>query len=75
MLKVDLRGLAEQYGVKFDSIATSELSGSFDPFYPINRRMKDNFSNFADRAYLHFKTLVGTGRDMDMYLVGSVVQG
>lgn len=75
MLKIDLRGLAEQYGIKFDSIATSELSGSFDPFYPINRRMKDNFSSFADRTYLHFKTLVGTGRGMDMDLVESVAQG
>jgi signal peptide peptidase SppA len=75
MMRVDLRGLAKQYGVTFDSVSTSEMSGSFDPFYPINHRMKDNFSNYADRAYMHFKELVGTGREMDMDLVETVAQG
>lgn len=75
MMRVDLRGLAKQYGITFDSVSTSEMSGSFDPFYPINHRMKDNFSNFADRAYMHFKELVGTGREMDMDMVETVAQG
>lgn len=75
MLRADLRGLANQWGIHFDSIPTSELSGSFDPFYPINGRMKDNFSNFADRAYLHFKRLVSQGRGMDMEQVETVAQG
>ena len=75
MIRADIRGFAEQYGVKFDSISTSDLSGSYDPFYPVNGRMKDNFSNFVDRAYLHFKTLVSDGRRMSMDDVESVAQG
>lgn len=75
MLRADLRGLADQWGVNFDSIPTSELSGSYDPFYPMNARMKDNFANFADRAYLHFKSLVSEGRGLDMAEVESVAQG
>ena len=75
MLRADLRGLAHQWGVTFDSIATSELSGSFDPFYPINGRMKDNFANFADRAYMHFKKVVSNGRALDMDQVEAVAQG
>jgi signal peptide peptidase SppA len=79
MLRVDLRGLAKQYGITFDSVvdsvATSDTSGSFDPFSPLNHRMKDNFSDFSDRAYLRFKTLVGVGRKMDLDMVETVAQG
>ena len=74
-LRLDLRGLAEQWGVKFDSVKTSELSGSFDPFYPMNDLMKEKFAEFADNAYWHFKSLVSTGRAMDMDLVESIAQG
>ena len=75
MLRADLRGLADQWGIHFDSISSSELSGSFDPFYPMNGRMKDNFANFADRAYLHFKSLVGKGRGLDIDKVEAIAQG
>jgi protease-4 len=75
MLRVDLRGLTKQYGITFDSVATSDTSGSFDPFSPLNRRMNDNFSDFSDRAYLRFKTLVGAGRKMDLDMVETVAQG
>jgi protease IV len=75
MLRADLRGLAHQWGIHFDSIPTSELSGSFDPFFPVNGRMKDNFANFADRAYLHFKRLVSEGRGLKMDQVEAVAQG
>jgi ClpP class serine protease len=37
--------------------------------------MKDNFSDFSDRAYLRFKTLVGAGRKMDLDMVETVAQG
>lgn len=36
--------------------------------------MKENFANFADRAYLHFKKLVGDGRDMDIDVVETLAQ-
>jgi signal peptide peptidase SppA len=75
MLRLDFRGLAKQYGITFDSVATSEMSGSFDPFYPANRRVKDNFASFAERTYMHFKTLVGNGRGMDLDMVETVAQG
>jgi protease-4 len=75
MIRLDFRALAKQYGITFDSVETSDLSGSFDPFYPANRRMKDNFANFAERTYIHFKTLVGNGRGMDLDMVETVAQG
>ena len=75
MIRLDLRGLAKQYGITFDSISTSELSGSFDPFYPTNEVMNDNFASYADRTYKHFKTLVSSGRKMDMDQVETIAQG
>ena len=67
--------MAKQYGITFDSVATSEMSGSFDPFSEMNHRMRNNFANYADRAYLRFKTLVGDGRKMDLDTVESIAQG
>jgi signal peptide peptidase SppA len=75
MLRMDLRQLARQYGITFDSIPTSSLSGSFDPFYPLNQQMNENFLNGADRAYYRFKSLVSDGRDMDMKAVETIAKG
>ena len=75
MLRADLRGLAAQWGIHFDSIPSSDMSGIFDPFFPMNNRMKENFANYCDRAYLHFKTLVSEGRGMTMDEVEKVAQG
>ncbi|KAL3912922.1 MAG: hypothetical protein SGARI_000912 [Bacillariaceae sp.] len=75
MLRMDFRALAKQYGVTFDSVPTSSLSGSFDPFFPVNSQMNENFANAADRAYFRFKSLVSDGRDIDMKTVESIAQG
>ncbi|KAL3937532.1 MAG: hypothetical protein SGBAC_007375 [Bacillariaceae sp.] len=75
MLRMNFTELAKQYGVSVDAVHSSELSGSFDPFTPINKPMKKNFGNFADRAYMRFKSLVGDGRKMDMDAVEDVAQG
>lgn len=75
MLRADLRGLASQWGIQFDSIPSSDLSGIFDPFFPLNSRMKENFGSYCDRAYLHFKKLVSEGRGMSMDEVEKVAQG
>ncbi|KAG7357134.1 signal peptide peptidase SppA, 67K type [Nitzschia inconspicua] len=75
MLRMDFRSLAKQYGITFDSIPTSSLSGSFDPFFPINQQMNENFVNSADRAYYRFKSLVSDGRDMSMKTVESLAKG
>lgn len=75
MLRADLRGLADQWGIHFDSIPSSDFSGTYDPFFPINKRMKENFSNACDRAYFHFKELVSQGRGMTMEEVEKVAQG
>lgn len=75
MLRADLRGLADRWGIHFDSIPSSDFSGIFDPFFPMNSRMKENFANYCDRAYLHFKTLVSEGRGMTMDEVEKVAQG
>jgi protease-4 len=75
LMRMDFRGLAKQYGVSFDSIPTSSLSGSFDPFYPLNGQMNENFVNGADRAYYRFKSIVSEGRDLDMAEVEKMAQG
>lgn len=75
MLRTDFRGLAKQWGVTFDSVSSSSLAGSFDPFYPMNSQMKENFANFTDRSYKHFKAVVSEGRQLDMDEVEKVAQG
>lgn len=75
MIRMNLSGLAKQFGITFDSVHTSDLSGSMDPFTPINPRMKENFSNSAERSYKQFKSLVGAGRKMTDDAVETVAQG
>lgn len=75
MVRMDFRALAKQYGITFDSVPTSSLSGSFDPFFPVNQQMNENFVNGADRAYYRFKSLVSDGRDMNMKTVEALAKG
>eukprot|EP00934_Nitzschia_sp_Nitz4_P008200 Nitzschia sp. Nitz4//scaffold14_size191712//148848//151091//NITZ4_001747-RA/size191712-processed-gene-0.287-mRNA-1//1//CDS//3329536999//8190//frame0 len=75
MLRLDFRGLAQQWGITFDSTTTGNLSGSFDPFYPVNDLMKQNFASYTDRSYLHFKELVCKGRGLDMADLERIAQG
>jgi len=75
MMRMDFKELAKRYGITFDSVSTSALSGSNDPFYPINRQMDENFANQADRSYHRFKSLVSTGRKMDMKAVEKISKG
>lgn len=39
--KVGLNSIAVKYGITFDSVAPSDLSGSFDPFYPDSQSSKE----------------------------------
>lgn len=75
MVRMDFKELAKRYGITFDSVATSALSGSNDPFYPINRQMNENFGNQADRSYHRFKSLVSDGRNMTMKAVEEIAKG
>ena len=75
MIRMDFKELAKRYGVTFDSFPTSALSGSNDPFYPINKQMKENFANQADRSYHRFKSIVSDGRNIDMKAVEAIAKG
>ena len=75
MVRMDFRDLAKSYGVTFDSVATSALSGSNDPFSPINKKMNENFENQADRSYHRFKSIVSEGRNMSMRRVERIAKG
>lgn len=75
MMRMDFMGFLKQYGITFDSIATSDLSGSNDPLYPINKQMQENFTNQADRSYHRFKSLVSDGRNMSMNQVEKIAKG
>lgn len=75
MMRVDFKEMAKRYGITFDSVPTSALSGSNDPFYPINKRMDENFANQVDRSYHHFKSLVSHGRNLNMKAVEAIAKG
>jgi len=75
MLRMNFSELARRYGITFDSIPTSDLSGSADPVSPINKKMNENFINQADRSYHRFKSLVSEGRNMDMKTVDAISRG
>lgn len=75
MVRMDFRELAKSYGITFDSVATSALSGSNDPFSPLNKKMNENFENQADRSYHRFKSLVSIGRNMDLRTVEKIAKG
>ena len=75
MVRMDFRELAKSYGITFDSVATSALSGSNDPFSPLNKKMNENFENQADRSYHRFKSLVSIGRNMDLRNVEKIAKG
>ena len=75
MMRMEFKELAKRYGITFDSIPTSALSGSNDPFYPMNKRMNENFANQADRSYHRFKSLVSNGRNMNMKAVEAIAKG
>lgn len=75
MVRMDFIELARRYGITFDSVPTSALSGSNDPFYPINKQVNENFTNQADRSYHRFKSIVSDGRNMTMKAVEAVAKG
>ena len=75
MMRMDFKDLAKRFGITFDSIPTSALSGSNDPFYQVNKKMNENFANQADRSYHRFKSLVSDGRNMDMDAVETIAKG
>eukprot|EP00536_Pseudo-nitzschia_multiseries_P002907 jgi/Psemu1/252115/estExt_Genewise1Plus.C_410089 len=75
MLRMDFKGLAKRYGITFDSIPTSALSGSNDPFFPLNKQMDENYANQADRSYNRFKSIVSHGRNLSMKAVEKIAKG
>mmetsp|Transcript_28565 Transcript_28565/g.32054 ORF Transcript_28565/g.32054 Transcript_28565/m.32054 type:complete len:797 (+) Transcript_28565:23-2413(+) len=75
LLRMDFSELARRYGITFDSISTSALSGSNDPVSPVNNKMNENFINQADRSYHRFKSLVSEGRNIDMKTVEAISRG
>lgn len=75
LLRFDLRGLAKKYGIAFDYASTSEMSGSFDTFHPLTKRMKAKFATYVDGAYDRFTDLVATGRNIHPNDIEGMAQG
>lgn len=74
-IRMDLTGLAAKYGVKAEHIPSGELSGTYQPFYPMTHKMKKHLGNQVDRVYSQFKTVVSEGRSMPVEKVEIVAQG
>ncbi|GKY99057.1 hypothetical protein MPSEU_000861400 [Mayamaea pseudoterrestris] len=74
-IRADLTNLAKQYGVATDSISTGELAGMFSSMEPMTRKMQNAMEATIDRYYHDFKTVVSSGRNMNMRNVEKVAQG
>ena len=74
-VRADLTGLAKQYGVSSDSIATGELAGLYSSMEPMSRKMQKSLETTIARYYDQFKAVVSTGRGMDVKAVEKIAQG
>jgi signal peptide peptidase SppA len=74
-IRMDLTGLASQYGINVEHVAAGDLSGSYMPFHPMSRKMRTNMAGQIDRYYAQFKKLVADGRNMPEDSVEAIAQG
>jgi signal peptide peptidase SppA len=74
-IRMDLTGLAAKYGVRVEHIASGDLTGTYQPFYPMNYKMKKHLGNQIDRFYAQFKTVVSEGRNIPFEKVETLAQG
>ena len=74
-MRVDLTGLAAQYGVNVQSIPAGDLSASYSPFAPMSKKMKQNMAGQIDRYYAQFKNVVAEGRNLPESEVEALAQG
>ncbi|CAB9522018.1 Putative signal peptide peptidase SppA [Seminavis robusta] len=75
-IRLDLSGLAAQYGAKFGHVYTSELALTNNAFYPVTKQMHLNAERYTDRCYQRFKDIVSAGRSLDEdYLETKLAQG
>ena len=74
-IRLDLTGLAKQYGINVEHIPSSELSASYSPFAPMGNKMKENFATQVDRWYAQFKNVVAEGRNLTEAQVEAIAQG
>jgi len=74
-IKFDATGLAAQYGVNVQHIATGPVSSTYSPFQPLTRKMQDNLSRNVDRVYDYFKEIVSSGRHLSPEETEAIAQG
>lgn len=74
-VRPDLTGFAASYGLKFDSVASSDLSGMNNVFQPMTRKMKKVYASILDRMYAQFKGVVSEGRKIPMEELHKIAEG
>lgn len=74
-IRMDLSGLAKQYGINVEHVTTSDLAGSYNSFYPMTQKMKQLMSEAIDRYYDQFKSIVADGRHMSLDAVQLLARG
>lgn len=74
-LRIDLTGMASQYGVKVQHVVAGPFSLSSSAFQPLTKPIKENSSASVDRVYDFFKSHVSEGRGMSLEEVEALAQG
>ena len=73
--RINLRAMAERYGVTEDSIGYGPLAGAFSPFTKAAKEHQKAFEKAADSVYDSFLNLVATSRSMDVDAVKERAEG
>ncbi|MGI9345064.1 MAG: signal peptide peptidase SppA [Gammaproteobacteria bacterium] len=65
----------QHLGLNYDGVGTTALSGSKTPFSPLNPKLGTIFKSSVNNAYLEFKELVASHRNMTLEDVEKWAQG
>jgi protease-4 len=74
-VRMDLIDFAARYGINIEQVMVSNLSGTYNPFIPMTRKMKQNIAGTVDRYYAQFKNVVSEGRGLSEEEVEAIAQG
>ncbi len=74
-VRPDLTGFAASYGLKFDNVESTDLSGMNNVFQPMTRKMKKVYATNLDRMYAQFKDVVSEGRKIPLEELHKIAEG
>jgi protease-4 len=72
---IDIKKLAENWGVRAETVATSPYAGMYSPFSHKDEKQMQVFRDAVDDFYNQFLHIVAKGRKMDVDKVSAVAEG